>query len=84
MGTAEFLGYITTHKGKPALYVHYWAPGSRPGIYGNSGRGELLFRGGRYKLTGGGITDLDRNGRIVDYKPRFKVFRVDKQGRIIR
>lgn len=84
IGTCEFVGYVTTHQGKPALYVHYFAPGSRPNIYGNTGRGEVVLRGMRFKLTSGGFTDLDAKGRIVDFKPRFKVFRVDKSGRIIR
>ena len=83
IGTCEFLGYVTTHRSKPALYVHYFAPGSRPGIYGNTGRGQCYFLGGRYKLGVGGFTDLDARGRIVDFKPRFRVFQVDSKGRII-
>jgi hypothetical protein len=83
IGTCEFVGYVTTHKGHPALYVHYFAPGSRPAMYGNTGRCEVYFLGGRYTLTAGGFTDLNRQGKIVDYKPRFRVFQVDEQGRII-
>src|SRR6185312_4312543 len=51
IGTAEFIGYITSHKGKAALYVHYFAPGSRPGIYGNTRPGECFFLGGRFRLA---------------------------------
>ncbi len=73
MGTAEFIGYWTTHHGKPALYVHHWAPGSRPDIYANTGRGQLYLFGGRYTATGRGITDLDAHGRVVDYTPPYVV-----------
>lgn len=81
IGTCEFIGYITSHGGKPALYVHYFAPGSRPAMYGNTGRGEFYLLGGRYKLTAGGITDLNAQGRIVDYRPRFKVVEVNRRQR---
>lgn len=83
LGRCEFIGYITTHRNKPALYVHYFAPGSRPSLYANTGRGELYMFGGRFKVTGGGITDLNKRGSIVDYRPRFKVLQVDSQGRLI-
>jgi hypothetical protein len=79
IGTCEFIGYITSHKGRPALYVHYFAPGSRPSMYGSTGLGEFYLLGGRYKLTAGGITDLDAHGRIVDYRPRFKVVSVNRR-----
>lgn len=78
MGTAEFVGYWTTHRRKPALYVHFWAPGSRPDIYANSGRGQLYLFGGRYKVTGRGITDLDKLGRVVDYTPPFVLVERDE------
>jgi len=71
IGTAEFIGYWTTHRGKPAIYVHFWAPGSRPHLYANSGRGQLYLFGKRFHVTGGGITDLDARGRVVDYTPPF-------------
>lgn len=71
IGTAEFIGYWTTHRGKPAIYVHFWAPGSRPQLFANTGRGQLYLFGGRFTVTGRGITDLDARGQVVDYTPPF-------------
>jgi hypothetical protein len=73
MGPCEFIGYMTTHKGKAALYVHYFAPGSRPVMYAGPGRQQLYFVGGRYHVTAGGITDLDPQGKIIDYNGRYVV-----------
>ncbi len=74
MGVVEFIGYMTTHKGQPALYVHHWAPGSRPALYAGTRRNELYLVGGRYHVTGLGITDLDASGRKTDYTPRYNVY----------
>lgn len=71
MGILEFVGYMTTHAGKPALYVHYFAPGSRPALYAGVHRNQLALHGGRYRVTGRGITDLDSRGAEVDYTPRY-------------
>ena len=71
MGVLEFVGYMTTHAGKPALYVHHFAPGSRPALYAGVSRNQLALYGGRYWVTGRGITDLDARGREVDYTPRY-------------
>lgn len=71
MGVLEFVGYMTTHAGKPALYVHHFAPGSRPALYAGVSRNGLALYGGRYWVTGRGITDLDALGREVDYTPQF-------------
>jgi hypothetical protein len=73
MGICEFIGYMTTHNGKPALYVHHFAPGSRPALYAGTNRNELALVGGRFHVTGRGITDLDANGRETDYTPRYSV-----------
>lgn len=73
MGPVEFIGYMTTHKRKSALYVHHFAPGSRPLMYAGPGRNQLYLIGGRFHVTGLGITDRDAAGRVVDYKPRFDV-----------
>ncbi len=73
MGICEFIGYMTTHKGKPALYVHHFAPGSRPALYAGTNRNELALVGGRFHVTGRGITDLDAIGRETDYSPRYTV-----------
>jgi len=78
LGTVEFVGYLTTHAGQVALYVHYFAPASRPGLYATTGRSELYLLGGRFKATAAGITDLDANGRIVDFRPRFEVIEKDR------
>jgi hypothetical protein len=64
---------MTTHNGKPALYVHHFAPGSRPALYAGTNRNELALVGGRFHVTGRGITDLDANGRETDYTPRYSV-----------
>lgn len=73
MGPVEFIGYVTTHRGEPALYIHEFAPGSRPMLAAGPGRGELYLVGGRYKVTGRGITDLDAAGRIVHARRRYTV-----------
>jgi hypothetical protein len=73
MGVCEFIGYMTTHQGRPALYVHHFAPGSRPALYAGTNRNELYFVGGRFRVTGRGITDLDAYDRQTDYAPRYDV-----------
>lgn len=71
MGVLEFVGYMTTHGGKPALYIHHFAPGSRPVMYASGRRNQLMLYGGRYTVTGRGITDLNPRGRAIDYTPRY-------------
>lgn len=73
MGRAEFIGYMTSHRGKTALYIHEFAPGSRPMLCAGTGVGQLYLLGGRFKVTELGITDLDRRGRIVHAKRRYDV-----------
>lgn len=73
MGHAEFIGYVTTHHGEVTLYIHEFAPGSRPLLCANKGRGELFLVAGRFTVTGRGITDLDAQGRVVHAKRRYKV-----------
>jgi len=72
VGTVEFIGYMTTHKGKVHLYVHDFAPGSRPALYAGTRRNQLYLFNGRFKVTSRGITDLDSAGRVVDYSPRYE------------
>lgn len=72
IGTVEFIGYMTTHGGKVSLYVHDFAPGSRPALYAGTRRNQLYMFGGRFKVTARGITDLDARGRITDYSPRYE------------
>ena len=72
VGLVEFIGYMTTHKGKVHLYVHDFAPGSRPSIYAGTRRNQLYLFGGRFKVTARGITDMDAMGRVVDYRPRYE------------
>lgn len=71
MGVFEFVGYMTTHQGKPALYVHHFAPGSRPVLVAGTKRNALYLLGGRFRITARGITDLDARGREVDSPGRF-------------
>lgn len=72
VGTVEFIGYMTTHKGKVHLYVHDFAPGSRPSLYAGPRRNQLYMFDGRFKVTSRGITDMDSVGRVVDYSPRYE------------
>jgi len=73
MGPCEFIGYTTTHNGKPALYLHEFASGSRPILYAGPGMRQLYLIGGRFHVTGRGITDLDARGRAVDAPRRFNI-----------
>jgi hypothetical protein len=73
MGHVEFVGYVTTHRGKVHLYIHEFAPGSRPLLCAGSGKSQLYLIGGRFTVTGRGITDLDRSGRTVHAKRRYDV-----------
>jgi hypothetical protein len=73
LGRCEFIGYVTTHKGKTYLYLHQFAKGSRPRLVAGTRRGQLLLVGGRFKVTDRGITDLDPAGRAVDAPERYKV-----------
>lgn len=73
MGPCEFVGYVTTHRGRVVLYIHEFAPGSRPTLAAGAGRGELYLVGGRYQVTGRGITDLDARGRVVHARRRYDV-----------
>jgi hypothetical protein len=73
MGHCEFVGYVTTHRGKTHLYIHEFAPGSRPLLCAGTGRGQLYLLEGRFTVTGRGITDLDRAGRTVHAKRRYEV-----------
>jgi len=82
MGVCEFIGYMTTHGGKTALYVHHFAPGSRPSLYAGAGRNQLFLMGGRFTVTDRGITDIDAHGKPTDYTPRYHVSAVNRrQGR---
>jgi hypothetical protein len=73
MGPCEFIGYMTTHNGKVALYVHEFATGSRPILYAGPRHQQLYLIGGRYHVTSGGITDRDARGRIVDAPRRYQI-----------
>lgn len=73
IGVVEFIGYRTTHGGKLRLYIHEFAPGSRPRMYAGTARGELFFFGGRFRVTDRGITDIDRTGRPVHAVSRYVV-----------
>ena len=62
---------MTSHRRKVVLYVHDFAPGSRPTIFAGAGRNQLYLFDGRFKVTARGITDLDARGREIDYSPRY-------------
>lgn len=76
MGVCEFIGYMTTHQGEPALYVHEFAPGSRPVLYAGPHRGQLYLFGGRFIVNAHGITDLDPDGRITEAPRRYHTERM--------
>ena len=73
IGHVEFIGYVTTHRGRTFLYIHEFAEGSRPRLAAGRRRGQLFLVGGRYKFTRRGITDLDPSGRPIDAPSRYKV-----------
>ena len=75
MGHVEFVGYMTTHKGRTHLYVHEFAAGSRPLLCAGKGKGQLYMLLGRFKVTGRGITDTDAGGRIVHARRRYQITR---------
>jgi len=77
MGPCEFIGYMTTHRGKVKLYIHEFAPGSRPLLAAGSKPGQLFLVGNRFKVTARGITDLDARGREIEEAPsRYRVERI--------
>lgn len=76
MGHCEFVGYATTHKGRVTLYIHEFAPGSRPLLTAAPGESQLFLLAGRFKVTARGITDLDDSGRIVHARRRYRVKRI--------
>lgn len=73
MGQVEFIGYMTTHAGKVHLYVHQFAPGSRPILGAGKGRNQAFLLGGRYKVTDRGIVDFGPGGREVRARDRYKI-----------
>ncbi len=77
MGTVEFIGYLTTHQGKTHLYIHEFAPGSRPSFCAGPRKNQAFLIGGRYRVTDRGIVDLDLGGRpMYSRKSRYKVVRI--------
>lgn len=81
MGPCEFIGYMTTHRGKVKLYWHQFEVGSRPILYAGPRRQQLFLIGGRYGVTGRGITDYDPRGRAVDAIPRYKLIELRHRSR---
>jgi hypothetical protein len=73
MGQVEFVGYMTTHAGQVHLYVHQFAPGSRPILAAGKGRNQLYLIGGRYRVTDRGIVDFGPRGREVRSRDRYKI-----------
>ncbi len=73
MGQVEFIGYMTTHAGVTHLYVHQFAPGSRPTFAAGTGRNQAFLIGGRYRVTDRGIVDFDAGGREVRTRDRYKI-----------
>lgn len=64
MGHVDFIGYTTSHAdGKATPYKHDFAKGSRPLLCTGVGTNQLFLVGGRYRVTGRGIVDLDARRR---------------------
>lgn len=76
MGQVEFIGYMTTHGGKTHLYVHEFAPGSRPAFCAGTKRNQAFLIGGRYRVTERGIVDFGPGGRETRHRARYKVVRI--------
>ena len=76
MGQLEFVGYVTTHQGKTHLYIHEFAPGSRPLLCAGPRKNQAFLIGGRYKVTDRGIVDYGPAGKPVHARRRYKVVRV--------
>lgn len=67
MGHVDFIGYTTTHAdGRATAYKHTFAKGSKPLLAAGPGQNQLYFIGGRFRVTGRGIVDLDVNRREID------------------
>lgn len=75
MGTAELIGYTTTHGGRVHHYVHQFAPGSRPLLCAGKKKGQLYLIGDRFTVNAHGIVDLDRQGRRLRFEPTLEVVR---------
>jgi hypothetical protein len=71
MGHVEFVGYVTTHRGKTHLYVHQFAEGSRPLF--TASKKAIVFVGGRYRVTSRGIVDVNQKGQEVKGRDRYKI-----------
>lgn len=63
MGRFTRLEYTTTHGDRVVLYGHDLAPGSRP-LFCASADGRIFLIGGRFRVNGRGIVDLDNRGRV--------------------
>lgn len=79
LGVTEFIGYMTHENGRAELYVHEFAPGSAPFIYAGPDRSQLYLVGGRFVVTGRGVTDLSARGTVVDLPRRWKVVRIKQR-----
>lgn len=66
MGRLDFIGYTTTHNGKETLYTHVFERDSRPHIGAGPKRNQLYILGGRYRVSGRGVVDLDPHGRQIE------------------
>lgn len=78
IGIVEFVGYMTTHDGETHLYVHQFAPGSRPILAAGVGKNQAFLIGGRYRVTDRGIVDFGPTGREVRGKERYKIEVIDR------
>ena len=66
MGIADCIGYRTTHGKKGVVYMHDFAPGSRPYLCAGTRDNQLFLIGGRFRVTERGIVDLDSSGNEID------------------
>lgn len=76
MGTVELIAYRTSHGRQIVPRYHEFAPGSKPLLCAGKHPGQLFILGPGFKVTARGIVDIDRNGRLRDYRPRLVVKRI--------
>lgn len=69
MGYFTRFDYTTTHGEKVTLYKHPFARGSRPRFCA-APDGRIFVIGGRFRVNGRGIVDLDGYRRVIEPRKR--------------
>lgn len=66
MGHCVEIAYSVVRNGKKEYYRHQFAAGSQPVLVAGPKRGDLYLIGGRFRVTGRGIVDLDAHGEEIE------------------